>query len=187
MDQEPRRMRPAASRAMIQGQMPPMPDSPTPPLIRPATPADVPALGQLGALLVQEHYEFDQRRFIAARPDTSEHYGAFLGSQISEPDAVLLVAEQDGEVIGYVYAVIEGYDYMALRGPAAVLHDLIAAPGHRGRGVGRAMLTAMIAALTARRAPRLVLSTAERNESAQRFFDRAGFRRTMIEMTRELE
>ena len=31
-----------------------------------------------------------------------------------------------------------------------------------------------------------VLSTAERNETAQRLFASAGFRRTMIEMTREL-
>jgi RimJ/RimL family protein N-acetyltransferase len=31
-----------------------------------------------------------------------------------------------------------------------------------------------------------VLSTADRNEAAQRLFERAGFRRTMIEMTREL-
>jgi len=30
-----------------------------------------------------------------------------------------------------------------------------------------------------------VLSTAEQNEPAQRLFARAGFRRTMIEMTRE--
>jgi ribosomal protein S18 acetylase RimI-like enzyme len=35
--------------------------------------------------------------------------------------------------------------------------------------------------------PRIVLSSAERNEGAQRFFTRMGFRRTMIEMTRELD
>jgi RimJ/RimL family protein N-acetyltransferase len=31
-----------------------------------------------------------------------------------------------------------------------------------------------------------VLSTAARNEAAQRLFERVGFRRTMVEMTREL-
>jgi ribosomal protein S18 acetylase RimI-like enzyme len=136
---------------------------------------------------VREHYDFDQRRFLAATASTPDHYGAFLGGQLDEPDVVLLVAEQDGQVIGYAYGAIEGYDYMALRGPAAVLHDLIVDPGYRGRGVGRALLTAMVASLTARGAPRVVLSTADRNESAQRFFERAGFRRTMIELTRELE
>jgi ribosomal protein S18 acetylase RimI-like enzyme len=157
------------------------------PLVRPATSADVPTLGRLGALLVQEHYDFDPRRFIGVTASTSDHYGSFLGEQLAEPDVVLLAAEQDGQVIGYAYGAIEGYDYMALRGPAAVIHDLIVDPEYRGRGVGQALLSAMIAALTARDAPRVVLSTAARNESAQRFFERAGFRRTMVELTRELE
>jgi len=34
--------------------------------------------------------------------------------------------------------------------------------------------------------PRVVLWTAEQNHGAQRFFEQAGFRRTMIEMTRDL-
>ena len=40
--------------------------------------------------------------------------------------------------------------------------------------------------LRRRGAPRVVLWTAEQNDAAQRLFDRLGFRRTMIEMTREL-
>jgi RimJ/RimL family protein N-acetyltransferase len=37
-----------------------------------------------------------------------------------------------------------------------------------------------------RGAPRVVLWTADRNSAAQRLFERLGFRRTMIEMTKEL-
>jgi ribosomal protein S18 acetylase RimI-like enzyme len=48
------------------------------------------------------------------------------------------------------------------------------------------LLDATLDALKARGSPRVVLSTAERNVAAQHLFDRAGFRRTMIEMTREL-
>ena len=75
---------------------------------------------------------------------------------------------------------------MSLRGPAGVLHDIVVDPAHRAQGIGRMLLDATLSALDARGAPRVVLSTAERNESAQRLFARAGFRRTMIEMTREL-
>src|SRR5215203_3498214 len=53
-------------------------------------------------------------------------------------------------------------------------------------GIGRMLLNATLAALLARGAPRVVLSTAERNEAAQCLFAFAGFRRTMVEMTREL-
>lgn len=155
--------------------------------IRPATPADLPALGRLGALLVRTHHDFDARRFIAATPGTERGYASYLGSQLAEPSAIVLVAERSGDVLGYAYAGVEAYDYMALRGPAGVLHDIVVDPARRGQGAGRALLDATLAALKARGVPRVVLSTAERNEAAQRLFERAGFRRTMIEMTRELD
>jgi ribosomal protein S18 acetylase RimI-like enzyme len=153
--------------------------------VRPAAPADLPALGRLGALLVRVHHELDPERFIAPMPRTEHAYAAFLGAQLQAPNVVILVAERDGAVLGYTYAAVEGNDYMALRGPAGVLHDIVVDPAHRGTGVGRMLLDATLAALRARGAPRFVLSTAERNDAAQRLFARAGFRRTMIEMTRE--
>ena len=155
--------------------------------IRPASPADVPAIGRLGALLVKTHHDFDPQRFIAATPRTEHGYGSYLGSLLRDQDIVILVAEQDGEVLGYTYAGVEGYDYMALRGPAGALYDIVVDPAHRGHGVGRMLLDATLTALEERGAPRVVLSTAEQNEPAQRLFARAGFRRTMIEMTRELD
>jgi ribosomal protein S18 acetylase RimI-like enzyme len=60
-------------------------------------------------------------------------------------------------------------------------------PEHRRRGLGRRLLEATLAELKARRAPRVVLSTAVQNEAAQRLFASVGFRPTMIEMTREVE
>jgi ribosomal protein S18 acetylase RimI-like enzyme len=155
--------------------------------IRRALPADVPVLGRLGALLVRTHHDFDPKRFIPATPQTEQGYASYLGTQLGEANIVMLVVERDGDVIGYSYAGVEGYDYMSLRGPAGVLYDIVVDPAHRGRGVGRLLLDATLRALAAKDAPRVVLSTAEQNEAAQRLFAGAGFRRTMIEMTRELE
>jgi len=153
--------------------------------IRPAAPGDVQAIGRLGALLVRLHHDLDPQRFLAASPQTAEMYGSYLGTQLAKPDIVILVAERESEVVGYTYAGLEGTDYMALRGPAGAIYDLVVDPDHRRQGIGGALLDATIAALEAKGAPRVVLSTAEKNESAQRLFARAGFRRTMIEMTRE--
>jgi ribosomal protein S18 acetylase RimI-like enzyme len=154
--------------------------------IRRATAADMSAVGKLGALLVKTHYDFDPKRFMAATSGTARGYGSYLGTQLEEPNVIVLVAERDGEVIGYTYAGIEGTDYMSLRGPAGVLYDIVVDPAHRGQGVGRMLLDATLAELRVAGSPRAVLSTAERNEPAQRLFEHAGFRRTMIEMTREL-
>jgi ribosomal protein S18 acetylase RimI-like enzyme len=88
-------------------------------------------------------------------------------------------------VIGYTYAGVEGYDYMSLRGPAGVLHDIVVDPRRRRTGAGAQLLGHALAFLKSRKVPRVVLSTAVKNEAAQRLFERAGFRRTMIEMTAE--
>jgi len=155
--------------------------------VRHATSADLATIGRLGALLVKEHHDFDSRRFLAVRERTSADYAAFLSRQLDNREVAVLVAEESGNVIGYSYATLEGYDYLALRGPAGVLHDIIVEPEHRGRGVGRLLLEATLAHLKSRGAPRVVLATAEHNEPAQRLFASAGFRRTMVEMTRELD
>jgi ribosomal protein S18 acetylase RimI-like enzyme len=155
-------------------------------ILRSARPADLRAIGRLGALLVAEHHHFDPDRFLAATPSTEHAYAAFLGRELGRQNALVLVAERTGVVVGYSYAGIEGKDYMAFRGPAGVLYDLVIDPAHRRQGVGRMLLEAAVAELAARGAPRIVLSTAERNEAAQRLFASASFRCTMIEMTREL-
>jgi ribosomal protein S18 acetylase RimI-like enzyme len=155
-------------------------------IVRRAAADDMAAVGRLAALLVRTHHAFDAQRFIPETPDTARNYGGFLATQLGEPDVVVLVAEQGGEVVGYTYAGVEGYDYMSLRGPAGALYDIVVDPTHRQRGVGRALLDATLAELSGRGVPRVVLSTAEQNAAAQTLFAQAGFRRTMIEMTREL-
>jgi ribosomal protein S18 acetylase RimI-like enzyme len=154
--------------------------------IRTAVAADLPALGRLGALLVRMHHELDPPRFIAASPRTEQGYASWLGSQLDNPRVIILAAVQDGDVLGYSYSEIEGADYMSLRGPAGVLHDIVVDPARRRSGVGRMLLEATLEALAAHGAPQVVLWTAARNEAAQRLFAAAGFRPTMIEMTREL-
>lgn len=156
-------------------------------IVRPATAADLPRIGRLGALLVEAHYNLDAQRFLATRARTPLDYASFLETQLGRPDVAVLVADENGDVIGYAYAAVEGYDYMALRGPAGVVHDVLVEPESRGRGVGRLLLEAALAFLKARGAPRVVLTTAAGNAVAERLFAQAGFRRTMIEMTRELK
>ena len=154
--------------------------------IRDATAGDESAIGRLGEMLVEEHHRFDPQRFLEPVPALRERYGQFLVSQISRREMVVLVADRAGEVVGYAYAGMEGNDYMALRGPAGVLYDLVVDPAHRRQRIGTALLEAALEALSKLGAPRVVLFTAEKNRGAQAMFEGARFRRTMIEMTREL-
>ena len=154
--------------------------------IRRATDADVPALGRLGAALLRLHYGFDPQRFMAPHGDPEEGYAWFLGSQLREDDAVIVVAERKGDVVGYVYAALEPLSWKELREAAGFIHDVVVDEAHRGTGIASALIESASAWLRDRGAPRVMLWTAERNHAAQRLFEQAGFRRTMIEMTREL-
>ena len=154
---------------------------------RRATPSDLPALGRMGALLMRTHYGFDHRRFLEPGANAEEGYAWFLGEQLKdEPNAVVLVAEQRGEVIGYVYAALEPISWKELRDACGFIHDIVVEERGRRSGVATALMGAAMAWLKERGAPRVVLGTAEQNEPAQRLFARMGFRRTMVEMTREL-
>jgi ribosomal protein S18 acetylase RimI-like enzyme len=153
--------------------------------MRPALTGDQEALGRLGALLVEEHHQFDPHRFIAPVPNTPQRYGQFLVSHLASEERTVLVADRGGAVIGYVFFGLEGFDYMALRGPAGAIYDLVVDPEHRRQGIGKMLMEAALSELARRGAPRVVLSTAEKNQGAHRLFEREGFRRTMVEMTRE--
>ena len=154
--------------------------------IRKATDADLPALGRLGALLLRTHYQFDPQRFMAPGSDPEGGYAWFLGTQLREEEVVVLVAEQRASVVGYVYAGLEPQSWKELREACGFIHDVVVDEHGRRAGVATALMDAAVDWLRQHGAPRVVLWTAEYNEGAHRLFERLGFRRTMVEMTREL-
>lgn len=156
-------------------------------VIRLAEPADLAALGRLGAELVRAHHRFDARRFIAPTGDIEAGYARFLGDQLDQAGSVIYVAARGDALLGYVYAGLEPASWKELRGPAGFIHDLLVEPPARGQGVAKRLLAAAAAWLEQRGAPRLVLWTAHHNDAARRLFAGLGFRPTMVEMTREVD
>ena len=156
-------------------------------IIRLANKSDALALGRLGAHLLETHYRFDAKRFMAPLPNSSEGYASFLRSQLQEDDVVVFVAERAGAIVGYVYAGLEPTSWKELRDMAGFIHDVVVEEPSRRFGIASALVEAAVEWLRAHGAPRVLLWTAEQNPAAQTLFSRLGFRRTMIEMTRELD
>lgn len=152
--------------------------------LRPAKPSDAPALGRMGAALARQHHTFDPPRFMLP-DDVEEGYRWWLGREAKKKDAVVLVAELDGEVVGYAYGRVEATDWNALLDRCGALHDIWVEEQARRAGVGVQLVEEMVRRLTALGVPRVVLHTAAKNEPAQRMFAKLGWRPTMIEMTRE--
>jgi ribosomal protein S18 acetylase RimI-like enzyme len=156
-----------------------------PTTVRPARPADAQALGRMGAALVRQHHGFDTQRFMLPE-DVEAGYRWWLSKELKSKEALVLVAERDGEVIGYVYARVEARDWATLRDSHGGLHDIWVEESARGTGAGTLLAEELLRRFTELGVPRVILMTAAKNEAAQRFFARLGWRPTMIEMTREL-
>ena len=143
-------------------------------------------MGRLGGMLMRAHYAYDPHRFLAPGDDAESGYGWFLGSELANDEVMVLVAEQDATVVGYVYAGIEPMSWKELRDEAGFIHDIAVDERARRSGVARRLVDAAVEWMREKGAVRLMLWTAEQNVAAQRLFEALGFRRTMIEMTREL-
>ena len=155
--------------------------------IRRARADDVEGIGRLGALLLRVHFDFDNARFMQPGPGAEEGYAWFLGSQLENPESLVLVAEQDGAVVGYLYASIEPRNWKELRERAGFVHDILVTDESRGLGAAQTLMDEAFAWMRQQNVPRVLLWTAAPNDRARRLFERLGFRPTMVEMTRELE
>src|SRR5262249_566482 len=141
--------------------------------IRVATESDRETLGRFGAALMRQHHADDPRRFIQV--DHAEAgYGGFLVSQLANPNSLVMVAENAGTVVGYIYADVESTNWMELRGPCGVIHDIYVDDPARRLGAGRELLRAAIAWIRAKGRTQVVLLTKTRNEHAQHLFQALG-------------
>ena len=154
--------------------------------VRPARPDDLPAVSKLAAELVRLHHRLDPPRFLLIEP-VEDGYQWFFSREIKRKQALILVAETDDGIIGYAYATLEPRNWNDLLDACGKLNDLYVDPAARRTGAGRALVTEVFAALRARGAPRVVLLSAWKNPEAHAFFEALGFRRTMVEMTAELD
>ena len=154
-------------------------------LIRPVRLDDLPAVARLAGELVRLHHRLDPQRFLLVEP-IEDGYAWFFAREIKrKKGAAILVAEDAGTVVGYAYGTLESRNWNDLLDAFGKLQDIYVDPRARGRGAGRALVNEMLETLRARGAPRVVLLTAWLNPEAHAFFESLGFRRTMLEMTRE--
>jgi GNAT superfamily N-acetyltransferase len=154
-------------------------------IIRRATPADEEALGRYGGALMRQHHAFDPERFITV-DNPEKGYGRFLVSQLDDDDdMIVLVAEKDGVVVGYLYGGLEPMSWKELRAACGYLHDVYVDDSVRGHGVGDRLMREGFTWLVSRGAPRVVMVRAAGNAAAARLAARLGFRETMVELTCE--
>ncbi|MBK7579885.1 MAG: GNAT family N-acetyltransferase [Myxococcales bacterium] len=156
---------------------------PTAPVIRRATPSDLPRAAVLAAELVRMHHAVDPGRFLLV-DGVEEGYESWFRRELAREHARILVAELDAHIIGYAYGTLEGRDWNLLLDAHGAIHDVFVESSARRTGAGRLLVEALIRELETLGAPRILLSTMVNNTAAQALFAAAGFRPTLLEMTR---
>jgi ribosomal protein S18 acetylase RimI-like enzyme len=152
--------------------------------IRRAGPGDVAALAAINHEVQALHR--------AARPDryadpSVEAIAAAVRTQLAAPDAVVLVADRDGDVVGY--AVVTrvdrpGHTYALPRRTAHVDQLGVAGRARRG-GVGRALMAAVEAQARAWGAAAVTLDVQAFNPEAIAFYAALGYDTATLRMSRD--
>jgi GNAT superfamily N-acetyltransferase len=143
--------------------------------IREAAPSDWPAVAELLAEL--------GRPDVLGREDEAEHRKAFE-AYLERPDAVALVAVDDGAVVGF--ADLEFRARLNFRVPQAWVPDLVVTERSRSSGVGKALLAEAEQRARERGCFALSLESATWRERAHAFYLREGMKHVSASFAKAL-
>jgi ribosomal protein S18 acetylase RimI-like enzyme len=157
-------------------------------LIRPATPADVPAVLPMVAKICALHESWDAAKY-GFLPNPAQRYEGWLKRMATSDRNVFLVAEapENAEkLVGFLVATIEKEIPIYRLKEFAFIHDLWVEPDYRGAGIARQMVMVTMERFQQMGVKQIRLDTATPNEAARRLFSSCGFRTSTIEMLVEL-
>ena len=156
-------------------------------IIRRARPDDTASIGALWLELVAYHRQLDEAMPVAA-DDGVHRYESRIGSQIDDPYSCVLVAEADGQVVGYVTAmIVDMLPDVFLAESTGFLGDIYVQPDRRGQGIGRDLVQAVKDWLRARGVHNLEWYVAAENADGLRFWRAMGGRAIMLRMQTRID
>ncbi|MFD2134931.1 GNAT family N-acetyltransferase [Novosphingobium resinovorum] len=89
------------------------------------------------------------------------------------PGAFVLLARIDGEAVG-IANCFTGFSTFAAR-PLVNIHDIAVAPGHRGKGIARALFAAIEVEARTRGACKITLEVLSGNQRAKELYASLGY------------
>ncbi len=154
-------------------------------LIRRAEITDQEMVLQYAVKIVQQHQQFNPLRFVEF---TNHHQqlADFFHSQLSNPEAVILLAEYGEKIVGYAFLCREPANLIDISGDTVWLHDIYVDESARKLGVGTQLLQAATVSAKSFGSATLMLHVAAQNPRARDFFTAHGFEISVYEMMKNL-
>ena len=148
--------------------------------VRQGTPEDVPSLVALFQEL--DRLQADWRVF-TPRPGFYDEVGEKYQEAINNPDAVVLVVEDDeGEVVGMAYGEARTPSRFSDE-RALELSGVVVRAGYRGRGVGRELVAEAARFAQERDVDWIELKSFSPNRGAMEFWEDLGFTPRVVQLT----
>lgn len=152
--------------------------------VRRAAASDVPALERLWVEFIDYHAEGD--RYFKRSPGAARVHGARLAEELDRRDRLILIAEHEGEPIGFAIGEIRAASELFLAGPYGFVRDLGVTRSARQSGVGQRLYEEVAAWFMECGVTRAELDVTETNQAARRFWERNGYRPLYTRMTADL-
>jgi len=143
-------------------------------VIRGAEHGDLDAVAALWEELTSLHHALDNRFWIRA-DDGREKYRDWVAEGLDQDDRVLVVAEAQGQVVGFIHGMLKDTPPPLASKLTGQVTDLIVDEEHRGRGVGTRLVEAASRWFREKEAQQLMLNAAFCNRPAREFWRSMGF------------
>ncbi|WP_414753277.1 N-acetyltransferase family protein [Anabaena sp. CCY 9910] len=150
-------------------------------LIRPATPADVPAVLPMVAKICAVHESWDADKY-GFLPQPEKRYQRWLTRLAHQEGSVFLVAENQGQLVAFVAATVEQEIPIYRTKEFGFIHDIWVEPEYRQQGIAKQIVKLTIERFRQMGVEQIRLDTAAINEAARKLFTSCGFRLSTMEM-----
>jgi len=156
-------------------------------MIRLATKEDTQRIGEMWLEMVNHHRQFDAIMFNASEKG-AEFYQQNIANRLNDPNTRVLIAEEDGQVVGYVLGMIADIMaevFMPVR--SGFLADIYVMPEYRRQGIGKDLVERLILWFQSKDIKYYEWHVAQKNQNAVKFWQAMGGEITMLRMRAKIE
>ncbi|MBI2611224.1 GNAT family N-acetyltransferase [Candidatus Gottesmanbacteria bacterium] len=144
-------------------------------IIRRAEEKDIPMITKLGEGLTSLHLEFDPDYYVYDREGFSASFSQWLRTQIPLLTSLLLVAEENGNIVGFMSGFIKYlFPWYSIKRVGHISFTFIDG-NFRGRGIGSKLLAEAIAWFKSQNLSYVELYANEKNSPGLSFWKSHGF------------
>ena len=141
---------------------------------RQAMEKDIPAIVELWKEFIDFHKIRDS--FFSRSKEGPENFGKFIAENLRKNDAIVYVAEKNGEVIAHILATIQNYPPAFEIKRYGLVNDLAVTSEYRRMGIGQHLLAMVKDWLLKKEIRRIEIEASVANEISTSFWGKMNFR-----------